>query len=168
MIENERNPSWVPLVTLFLPVDGGFTVSGHSGGPESVNFGLSGRDGGKRQSWGVISYFCSTSSSRRGHHPPGAGQHDDRGEVQERGSLHELHGEPLPGPAGGSGAEIRDQPPRLSPGKWPAPARAISGFWAGPKLKTIREFRSNFNFVAFATSGLSPNLIYSCHCLNST
>ena len=24
MIENERNPSWVPLVTLFLPVGDGF------------------------------------------------------------------------------------------------------------------------------------------------
>ena len=26
MIENERNPSWVPLVTLFLPVEEGFTI----------------------------------------------------------------------------------------------------------------------------------------------
>ena len=26
MIENERNPSWVPLVTLFLPVEEAFVI----------------------------------------------------------------------------------------------------------------------------------------------
>ena len=58
MIENERNPSWVPLVTLFLPVVQVFLLfrQSQASGPWAGRFSYSSKslDTGTSRTWAIL------------------------------------------------------------------------------------------------------------------